>query len=125
MAEPSATAGAERTRGSEPMVPPTDIYETEAGLVLLIDLPGVARDGVDVNLEQRVLTIRAQAQPDAPSDFSLAHGEFRLGEYERSFTVSEAIDRDRIIAALKHGVLKVVLPKAQPASARKISVTAD
>ncbi len=127
MAEPTEpqTSQAERTRGGEPLVPPTDIYETETGLVLLLDMPGVAKDGVMVDLEQRILTVRGTSQPHAPSDFALAHGEFRLGEYERAFTVSEAIDRDRISASIKHGVLQITLPKAEPAGARRIAVTAD
>jgi HSP20 family molecular chaperone IbpA len=123
VARPAGKEPAEQTRSEPTFVPASDIYETQDGLVLLLDMPGVDKDGVTITLDQRVLTITGKSARHAPSDFSLAHAEYRDGTFERSFTISEAVDRERISASVKHGVLKLTLPKAQAASARRIAVS--
>ena len=74
-------------------------------------MPGVDPDGVNIMLEKRVLTITGRSRSVAPEGHSLTHHEYRDGDYERAFTVSEAIDADNIQAELKDGVLQVTLPK--------------
>lgn len=120
---PASKEPAEQTRSEPTFVPSTDIYETQDGLVLVLDMPGVAKDGVNITLDKRVLTITGKSAHRAPGDFSLAHAEYRDAMFERSFTISEAVDGDRISASMKHGVLRLALPKAEPASARKIAVS--
>lgn len=102
--------------------PRTDIYETEDGVVVLADMPGVAADGVDITLERRLLTIRGRAPAPEHDRYRQIHAEYGVGDYERSFTVSEDIDRDRIKATQKDGVLILMLPKAEQAKAKKIAV---
>ena len=106
-------------------VPPSDIYETKDSIVVLAEMPGVAPDGVDLTLERRVLTIRGRSGASDHAVYQLVYNEFVNGDYERVFTLSENIDRDRIEATLKDGVLHLVLPKAETAKAKKIELKAS
>ena len=104
--------------------PCVDIIEGETGVIVKADMPGVGQDGVEVELERGVLTVRGarnggQAGP-APS-----RSEFRADcIYERSFVIGDEIDRDGVKAAIKDGVLTVTLPKTGRAS-RRIAVRSE
>lgn len=104
--------------------PRVDIFETAEQVVLLADMPGVNPDDVDITLEKHILTITGPAAAPAPEGFSLVHREYRPGTYRRQFSLSDGIDRDGIEANLKNGVLQLVLPKAEPLKARRITVSA-
>lgn len=119
---PSKLDGSERTRSRQVFVPRADIYETPDQVVLLVDMPGVASDGVDITLEKRTLAIRGYAADQKRGNYRQIYAEYGAGDYERVFTLSEDIDRDRIEASQKDGVLRLVLPKAAPAKARKIEL---
>lgn len=118
----SGTGAAERTRSRRVHTPATDIYETDQGLVLVIDLPGVVPDAIDVTLEQHVLTIRAHTEDRPPPGYSLAYQEYEPGDFERSFTLSERVDAERIEARMNDGVLRLLVPKPQAAEAQRIQV---
>ncbi|MDB5395866.1 MAG: hypothetical protein JWM91_3372 [Rhodospirillales bacterium] len=120
-----ASGDGERTSTREVFIPPTDIYETSDNIVLLAEMPGVAPDSVDITLERRVLTIRGRAVKQEHANFRQIHREFGDGDYERVFVLSEDIDRDRIEAKYKNGVLHLVLPKAEIAKERKIELKAN
>jgi len=123
--QPAATpAGTERTRARRVFVPRVDIYETSEAIVLLADMPGVDETGVDITLEKNVLTLAGQTANGARPGYSLAYAEYDAGDYERAFTISDEVDRDRIEATVKNGVLKVVLHKAEAVKARKIDIKA-
>ena len=119
---PTTAEGKERTRGGEVFRARSDIYETKESLVLLMEMPGVTQESVNITLDKRVLTITGQKQIHTPDDFALSHAEFRVGEYERSFTISEMVDSERISATMKNGMLEVTLPKTQMAGVRRIPV---
>ena len=119
---PQATETAPRTPSRPVFLPPADIYETRGNIVVLAEMPGVAPDGVDITLERRVLTIRGRSAANEHAGYQRVYNEYADGDYERSFTLSENIDRDRIEATLKNGVLHLVLPKAETAKARKIEL---
>lgn len=104
--------------------PETDIYEEGDNVVVVANLPGVGPDDVDITLESRTLTIRGRVQPPSPEGYRRVYTEHDVGGFERVFTLSQDIDRDRIEANLKNGVLTLKLPKAESAKTRKISVTA-
>jgi HSP20 family protein len=111
----------EETRSQERYVtPPVDIYETTEGLVVKADLPGVAKDGLDVQVENNLLTIRAQASHAAPGD--LLYREYELAHFFRQFELTDRVDQQRISADLKNGVLTLSLPKAAEAKPRRIDV---
>ena len=122
---PPATENRERTPSRPVFVPPSDIYETKDSIVVLAEMPGVAPDGVDITLERRVLTIRGRSAASEHTGYQRVYNEFAGGDYERGFTLSENIDRDRIEATLQDGVLRLVLPKAETAKARKIELKAS
>jgi HSP20 family protein len=119
---PATTESGQRTGPRPVFVPPADIYETGDNIVVLAEIPGVAPDGVDITLERRVLTIRGRSAANDPAGYQRVYNEYADGDYERVFTLSENIDRDRIEATLKDGVLNLVLPKAETAKARKIEL---
>ena len=99
--------------------------ETKDSIVVLAEMPGVSPNGVDISLERRVLTIRGHRAANEHGGYQRVYSEYADGDYERVFTLSENIDRDRIEATLKDGVLQLVLPKAEAAKARKIELKAS
>jgi HSP20 family protein len=122
---PAATEGGQRMPPRPVFLPPADIYETRDSIVVMADMPGVSPDGVDITLERRVLTIRGRSVANEHSGYQRVYNEYADGDYERVFTLSENIDRDRIEATLKDGVLHLVLPKAEAARPRKIELKAS
>jgi HSP20 family protein len=119
---PQTTGSSERVSPRPVFLPAADIYETRDNIVVLAEMPGVAPDGVDITLERRVLTIRGRSAAGDHGGYQRVYNEYADGDYERVFTLSENIDRDRIEATLKDGVLHLVLPKAETAKARKIEL---
>jgi HSP20 family molecular chaperone IbpA len=115
--------GVERTREGKVFAPATDITETEEAITLVADMPGVPADGVDVTLEADLLTIRGTVRGEEPEDAELVWAEYEQGDYQRSFTVSDEIDREGISANISGGVLTLTLPKARP-SRKRIEVQA-
>ena len=115
-------SGAEQTRQQNLYTPTTDILESKEQLVLLADMPGVKQDGVDITLEQNILTISGHVeQPEFPG-YKLSYSEYGIGSYKRVFALSNEIDREGIQASMKQGVLKLVLPKSKRTLPRKIAV---
>jgi HSP20 family molecular chaperone IbpA len=104
------------------MAPPVDIYETQEGLTILADVPGVAHEALDVRVDKQVLTIRGQARHGVPGE--AAYREYELVTFFRQFALSEHVDPSQITAALKNGMLTVHVPKAQAAPPRQIAVHA-
>ena len=115
---------AERTRAGLVFIPRTDVYETDDAIHVVCDVPGVAEDSIDITLENNVLTINGYVKAQRSDGYQLSYAEYRVGDYQRRFTLSDEIDKDGIEASLKDGVLRLRLPKAKPAS-RKIKVTAS
>jgi len=115
----------ERTRDVRCFVPRTDIYETDDAIMVVTDIPGADEKNVDVTLEKNVLTIDARVEPQIPEGFTLTYAEYGIGDYQRSFSISEQIDRDHIEATVKNGVLHLKLPKAGPAKTQKIKVKSN
>jgi HSP20 family molecular chaperone IbpA len=103
-------------------VPVTDIFETDAALMLALEMPGVDRDKVDVGLEGGVLTIQGQIDFAKYEGLYPVYTEYNVGNYARSFELSSDIDQDRISAEFKDGVVMLTLPKAEKAKPRKIKV---
>ncbi|MGA7729821.1 MAG: Hsp20/alpha crystallin family protein [Chloroflexia bacterium] len=120
--EVESLAGLERTRPGKVYVPAVDIYETSDAVVLVADMPGADEKSVDVSLEKNVLTIYGHVDTPKLEGYSLAYTEYGTGDYQRSFTISNEIDWERIEGTVGDGVLKLVLPKAGPATTKKISI---
>ncbi|HLX64030.1 MAG TPA: Hsp20/alpha crystallin family protein [Planctomycetota bacterium] len=103
-------------------MPRADIFETAENFVIIADMPGVDEKSVDITLEKNVLTIHGKVESLAPEGYEAAYKEYEEGDYERAFTLTDAVDREGIQALVKNGVLRLTLPKAGPAKARKIEV---
>lgn len=116
--------GEERTRQRKVYMPAVDILEGKDGTTVIADMPGVDDSTVDVTIEKNILEIYGKVEPDIPQDMRLAGSEYGIGDYHRRFTLSDEIDRDRIQATVKNGVLRLILPKAEKAKTRKIEVKA-
>ena len=106
----------------ETFTPPIDIHEVPEGLVLEADLPGANEQNLSIQLEDNVLSLYAQIDSPAPEGARLVHEEYRLGDYRRSFILSDEVDRERISAELKNGVLRLFLPKSQRSRTRRIEI---
>jgi HSP20 family molecular chaperone IbpA len=102
--------------------PPIDIHEGPEGLTLEADLPGATEGNLFIQLEDNVLSLHAKIDPPAPGGARLIHEEYPMGDYYRSFILSDEVDRDRISAELKNGVLRLVLPKADRVRSRRIEI---
>jgi HSP20 family protein len=112
----------ETTIPARVFLPNADIYETTDALNVVLEMPGVDKNSVEVHVEDGVLKI------DGRLDFSKYQGlqplytEYNVGHYSRSFRLSSKIDQNKIGAELKDGVLSLVLPKVEEAKPRAIQV---
>lgn len=104
--------------------PDIDIHETDSGLVLTADLPGVSKEGLDVSVVENVLKIHGRVVSETPKGAKLVLQEYREGDYYRSFILSDEVDADSIRAEFEAGVLTLTLPKAKRLLPRKIEVEA-
>lgn len=102
------------------IVPPVDIYEENHVYTLKADMPGVAKEALDISLDNGELTIlgRVAGTSETPS-----YAEFSVNDYKRTFTVSDEIDSSKITASLENGVLTLTLPKSEKAKPRQIEIT--
>ena len=114
-------ATGESTRNVPVFVPAVDIYESENALTLVADMPGVPIENVDIDLDSDQLTMRGTI-PAQEEKGKVIFREYTAGDYYRQFTLSSDIDREKIQASMKDGVLKLVLPKAEAAKPRKITI---
>jgi HSP20 family molecular chaperone IbpA len=104
--------------------PAVDIFENENSFILFADIPGADEKSVDITIEKDVLTINAKVNEEVPAGSKLRYAEYGIGDYRRSFTLGDRIDRDRIEATVKNGVLKLVLPRIEPA-VRRIQIRSE
>lgn len=104
--------------------PAVDIFEDAHAVTLLADLPGVAKEKLDIRVHDGSLTIEAESAAPDTSNLTLSHGEVRAPYFSRRFTVSEDFDTSKIEASLKDGVLRLTIPRRDVAKPRRIEVNA-
>ncbi len=102
------------------LVPAVDIFESDADLILVADMPGVDKEGLDINLDKGILTINGEVK--LPSRGQSLQREFAGANYYRQFKLSEHIDTDKTSAALVYGVLTLTIPKAESAKPKRIEI---
>lgn len=112
----------QHTRPGRTYQPHVDILETEQGLRLWADMPGVDQGSIDVELVDDVITIRGRVSTAEYADLTPIYTEYNVGNYEARFRLSNAIDGARISAKLANGVLEVELPKVEAAKPRRIEI---
>jgi len=121
--EPSQAPVVPESFGDEPLfTPQVDIIEKEDAILILADMPGVAKDSVDVVLEEGVLSINGKVRSDALEGMRLRSREYEMGNFHRCFSVGEGLDPDGVEAAMKDGVLRLSIPKAERYQPRRIEI---
>jgi HSP20 family protein len=113
----------ERTEAGKFFSPYTDIHETDRAVVVTMEVPGVDRNAIDIQLEKDVLTVKAQIDSSKYESLRPIYSEYNVGNFVRTFAVSMKIDGSAITATVADGVLTVELPKAKEAMARRIAVS--
>jgi HSP20 family protein len=119
------TNGVEQIRAGHYYRPNVDILEREEELLLRADVPGAQSDAIDVRFEEGMLTIHAKLQPRQSPETEYLLREYGVGDYYRTFRISEAIDASKISADFTEGVLTLHLPKSEAVRPRKIKVGAQ
>lgn len=112
----------ESTIPARQFLPVADIFETDRALTLVLEMPGVSKDNVDVMVENDVLTIAGRVDFANYEGLQPLYTEYNVGNYARGFQLSSKIDQSGISAQLKDGVMTLVLPKSAKAKPRKITV---
>lgn len=116
----AARAPAQRT--DLDLLPPVDVIEDSTGITLYADVPGVPKDKLNLRIEGDTLTIEGEVALDVPEGMEASHVEVNLPRYRRVFTLSQELDREKVDAELKHGVLRLRIPKAEHAQPRRIEI---
>jgi len=120
--ELSLEEGTEWARDRRIFIPRADIYETDENIVVAVDVPGASEDQIDVTLEKDLLSIKALVDTKDPEGYALTLAEYQVGDYQRSFKLNGEINRDKIEASYRDGVLRLYLPKAEEVKAKKIAI---
>ena len=121
----ATTAEVEPTHGGRSYIPTVDIVENKDELLLIADVPGATRDGIDIDYERGRLTVQARVTPRQSAErTNYVLQEYGVGDFSRSFQVGEGIDAGKIHAEISEGVLTVHLPKAAELKPRRIEVKA-
>lgn len=113
----------EETRASEHYIKPlVNIIETEDGLTLLADIPGAAKETMDINVEKGILTVNAPVSQSIVG--RSIYTEFDFAHYYRQFTIPETLDHEKSKAEFINGVLTLKVPVAEAAKPRRIEIKA-
>ena len=115
---------AEQTKPGPVFTPNVDIFETEKAITLLVDMPGVKVNELNVDLRDDTLTLTGDVLPNVGTPGEKVYMEYETGRYYRQFSLSEVIAQEKIDAKLSDGVLRLTLPKVEKATPRRISVQA-
>ena len=102
--------------------PLTDIHESSEGVRLYLDLPGVNKDSLSIDIDKSVLTIKGEIKLDLPEQMKARYIELNSGVFERQFTLGDELDSENIEASLKQGVLELSIPRLQQHQPRKIEI---
>ncbi len=113
----------EKTVPGRYFVPNTDIYETEDALVVVMEIPGVEKKDVDINLKSDTLRVEARVDYGKYGGLESLYTEYNVGHFARAFALSNKLDQAQIGAELDNGVLTLTLKKAKEAMPRRIAIT--
>lgn len=112
----------EPTVSARTYIPGADIFEAEAALSVVLEMPGVDKSNVDVSVEAGILVVEGRVDFSKYEGMHPVYTEYNVGHYRRTFSLSNKIDQGAITAEMKDGVLTVTLPKAEAAKARRIEI---
>jgi len=106
----------------EALMPPVDVFEDSTGITLRADLPGVPKDGLKLQVEAGTLTIEGEVSIPMSENMEATYTEIGVPRFRRAFTLSKELDTSKVSADFKHGVLRLRIPKAEHAQARRIEI---
>jgi len=112
----------EQTAMARTFQPDVDVYETDSSIVIRADMPGASEGDVDVHVEDDVLSLVGRISMDDHRDLTPVYTEHRVGNFERSFSISTEIDSEGIIGRMSDGVLEIGLPKRAKVRPRQIEI---
>jgi HSP20 family molecular chaperone IbpA len=112
----------EKTVPSRFYVPATDVYETEEALTVVMEVPGVGREDVEIELKDDVLRVEGRIDFSKYEGMEPVYTEYNVGHWTRSFALTDKVDQERIDARLEDGVLTLTLPKTAEARPRRIAI---
>ena len=104
------------------IIPLVDVIEDTSGITLYADMPGVTKERLSVRVEAETLSIEGEVTLLTSTDMQASHAEIQSPRYRRAFTLGQELDRDKVVAEFKQGVLKLHIPKAEHVKPRKIEV---
>ncbi|MFJ2399331.1 Hsp20/alpha crystallin family protein [Streptomyces sp. NPDC087843] len=111
---------------TRPSTVPMDAYREGEEYVIALDLPGVAKDAIDIDVERNMLTVKAERRPAAKADdVQLELSERPLGVFSRQLVLADTLDTERITADYEAGVLTLRIPIAERAKPRKIAISGE
>lgn len=102
------------------LTPQVDIFETEEGLMIIADLPGIDQEQLDINIEKNILTLKTKEEQEINEN--LARQEYQLLPFFRQFQLSDVVDQSKVTAEIKNGVVTISLPKTAQQQPCKITV---
>jgi HSP20 family protein len=112
----------EATVPARTFLPTADIFEDDDALHVVLEMPGVEKDNINVSVREGVLNIEARLDFSNYKDLRPLYTEYNVGNYSRSFRLSSTIDQSKIAAELRDGVLSLTLPKVEEAKPRTIQI---
>jgi HSP20 family molecular chaperone IbpA len=112
----------EATRPTRAFMPSADIFETEDALTVVLEMPGVDSDNINISVENGVLTVEGTINFGKYEGLQPVYSEYNVGPFRRSFRISSRIDQDKIRAEMRDGVITLVLPKVEEAKPRRIEI---
>jgi HSP20 family molecular chaperone IbpA len=113
----------ESTTPTRAFMPTADIFENEEALTVVLEMPGVSKDMVDVNVEDGLLTVEGRIDFGKYDGLQPVYSEYNVGPYRRSFRISSQLDQSKITAEMRDGVITLTLPKAEKAKPRRIAIS--
>ncbi|MET7438197.1 Hsp20/alpha crystallin family protein [Streptomyces sp. NPDC004082] len=108
---------------AKPAAMPMDAFRVGDTFVVELDLPGVAPESIDLDVERNVLTVRAERRPSAEQNAEVVITERPAGTFSRQLFLGETLDTERIDASYEAGVLRLTIPVAEQAKPRKITIS--
>jgi HSP20 family protein len=110
---------------ARPAAMPMDAWREGDRFIVEFDLPAVAPESVDVDVERNVLTVRAERRPQVDTGIELIAAERPRGVFSRQVILGDALDTEKIEASYQAGVLRLTIPVAEKAKPRKIEIHSD
>jgi HSP20 family protein len=112
----------ETTVPARTFLPATDIFESQNALNVVLEMPGVEKNNINVSVQDGILRVEARLDFSKYNTLQPLYTEYNVGNYSRSFRLSSKIEQHKIGAELRDGVLSLTLPKVEEPKPRTIQI---